>query len=161
MAASISMVTATVTVNAAFLQEIKEVNAELWQLFDNLRHALGDGAGVREHAAQLADMLIELRDQLALHFALEEAYGYFDDPIAVVPAVAEAAARMRSEHRKLYSQISRVADTAEQLLYDQNLDDFATLVPAQFQDFDDQLQRHESEENELIMGQFDDIGVGD
>jgi len=39
----------------------------------------------------LVDWLSELRDQLALHFALEEAYGYFDEPLHVAPQLAEKA----------------------------------------------------------------------
>src|SRR5262245_54238135 len=62
MATAIQTASSTVTVNAAFLQEIKEVNEELWQLLDNLREICRSAAVVREHAAQLSDMLVEFRD---------------------------------------------------------------------------------------------------
>ena len=88
MAVSIS--TTTVTVNAAFLQEIKEVNHELWQLLADLRHRcqrpIAPGT-----CRVLVDKLCELRDQLALHFALEEAYGYFEDPVDVAPQLCRQA----------------------------------------------------------------------
>ncbi|MCL6481793.1 MAG: hypothetical protein K6U02_08700 [Firmicutes bacterium] len=65
--------TGTVTINAAFLQEIKEVNQDLWALLAELRHRcqrpLAPGA-----CRWLLDRLCQLRDQLALHFSLEEAY---------------------------------------------------------------------------------------
>ena len=35
---SVVVMTRTVTVNAAFLQEIKEVNQELWQRLEDMRH---------------------------------------------------------------------------------------------------------------------------
>lgn len=161
MATAIRTTTSTVTVNAAFLQEIKEVNEELWQLLDNVRELCSSAVAVREHSAQLVDMLVELRDQLALHFALEEAYGYFEDPVLVIPTVAQQAAGLRAEHRKLYFRANLLADEAEKLLFDGNLAELITRTPAQFWEFDHQLQLHESYENELIMRQFDDVGVGD
>jgi hypothetical protein len=161
MATTIQTTASTVTVNAAFLQEIKEVNAELWQLLDNLRDTCQMAVGVREHSALLCDMLIELRDQLALHFALEEAYGYFEDPQLVVPAMAQEAARLRSEHRELYALANGLADEAEMLLFDGKLAEFVTRVPKRFRELDQKLQQHEAYENDLIMQQFEDIGVGD
>ena len=45
--------TTTVTVNAAFLQEIKEVNAELWQLIERLREICRTAATVQADAGRL------------------------------------------------------------------------------------------------------------
>lgn len=161
MATAIRTTASTVTVNAAFLQEIKEVNQELWQLLANLRQLCSSAVAVQEHAGQLIDMLAELRDQLALHFALEEAYGYFEDPVLVLPAIAQQAAELRAEHRKLYGLVNLISEEAERLWLDGNWPELMTRVPALFWAFDRQLQHHESHENELIMRQFDDIGVGD
>jgi hypothetical protein len=88
---AVSTLTSTVTVNAAFLQEIKEVNHELWQLLADLRHRcqrpMAPGS-----CRSLVEKLCQLRDQLALHFALEEAYGYFEDPVDVAPQLCRHAA---------------------------------------------------------------------
>jgi hypothetical protein len=151
----------TVTVNAAFLQEIKEVNQELWQLLANLREVCSSAMMVRQHTAQLVDMLTELRDQLALHFALEEAFGYFEDPVYAPHFLAERASQLRSEHRRLYLHSNRLADEAEQLQFEGNFAEIVTLIPLRFADLDRELLDHESRENELIMNQFDELGVGD
>ena len=59
---SVATLTGTVTINAAFLQEIKEVNQELWSLLSDLRHKcqrpLAPG-----HCRHLIDKLCLLRDQ--------------------------------------------------------------------------------------------------
>ena len=77
---SIATATSTVTVNAAFFQEIKEVNQELWQTLAQVRDVCQRPQVAQVDAHRFATLLGELRDQLAMHFALEEAYGYFDDP---------------------------------------------------------------------------------
>jgi hypothetical protein len=161
MATAVHTSRSTVTVNAAFLQEIKEVNQELWRLLENLRQVCSSAVMVQENAAELIDMLHDLRDQLALHFALEEAYGYFEDPALVVPTVAHQAATLRAEHRHLYAKAIRLSHEAENMWFDGNLADLVVRTPDQFWEFDTCLQQHESHENELIMRQFDDIGVGD
>ncbi|MCI0360065.1 MAG: hypothetical protein L0211_16430, partial [Planctomycetaceae bacterium] len=63
---SVATLTATVTVNAAFLQEIKEVNQELWSLLSELRHRCQRPLAPA-HCRLLIDKLCQLRDQLALH----------------------------------------------------------------------------------------------
>ena len=97
--------TGTVTVNAAFLQEIKEVNQELWSLLAELRHRCQRPIAPG-HCRQLIDKISLLRDQLALHFSLEEAYGYFDDPVDVAPQLSRQAEHLRSEHRELYQDFN-------------------------------------------------------
>src|SRR5262245_61954266 len=94
--------TGTVTVNAAFLQEIKEVNQELWSLLADLRHRCQRPIAPG-HCRLLIDKLCQLRDQLALHFSLEEAYGYFEDPVEVAPQLSRQAEMLRSEHRSCIS----------------------------------------------------------
>ncbi len=161
--------TATVTVNAAFFQEIKEVNQELYDLLKRVRERLAehrekaDSSG--RHSAngrQLADLLAELRDQLALHFALEEAYGYFEDPVFVAPRLGEQAATLRKDHRRLYLQISDLVDYVERLVFRGRPASAWSQVQGRFEQFHEQLQTHEARENELILQAYDDdIGVGD
>ena len=158
---AVSTLTSTVTVNAAFLQEIKEVNHELWQLLADLRHRcqrpIAPGS-----CRTLVDKLSELRDQLALHFALEEAYGYFEDPVDVAPQLCRAAAALRSEHQQLYSGLSSIVERAERLFYDDRPAALAVWLGPEFLDFDVRLRSHEERENDLILEAYDgDIGVGD
>ncbi len=154
--------TRTVTVNAAFLQEIKQVNEELWQRLADVRYACSRPISMKQQCRQLVESLFELRDQVALHFALEEAYGYFEDPLYVEPRLCQRVAGLRDEHRKLFRQLTGIVDRAEQLFYDGQLATLATHVPPRVEAFYDQLLRHEDRENELIHEAMNvDIGVGD
>jgi hypothetical protein len=154
--------TRTVTVNAAFLQEIKEVNEELWQLLKDVRQALADPLRVRSQRQRLLEMLEMLRDSLALHFALEEAYGYFEDPLHVAPRLCAQAAELRNEHRLLYTQISDLVEEAQQWHYRGQWSLFRSQLVAQFAAFDNRFQLHEEREIELIQEEYgDDIGVTD
>ena len=158
---AVSTLTSTVTVNAAFLQEIKEVNHELWQLLADLRHRcqrpIAPGS-----CRSLVEKLCQLRDQLALHFALEEAYGYFEDPVDVAPQLCRQAEALRSEHQRLYAQLSGIVDRAERMFYDDRHAALAVWLGPEFLDFDALLRKHEERENDLIFEAYDaDIGVGD
>ena len=158
---SVLTTTATVTVSPAFLQEIKEVNQELWQSLADLRKRCSRpiATGICRH---LVDWLSELRDQLALHFALEEAYGYFDEPLHVAPQLAEKAERLRMEHQELYVEFSDLVDRSERMFFAGQTAALAVWVGPRFLDFDASLRDHEDRENELIYDAFDsDIGVGD
>jgi hypothetical protein len=150
--------TRTVTVNAAFLQEIKEVNEELWQLLDELRHCVRRPIGPG-HCRLLVERLATLRDQVALHFALEEAYGYFEDPAYVQPNLGEAAEKLRREHQSLYVWLTNLVERAEQMSYDVQLAELSAWIGPQFEKFDAALRDHESRENDLIMDALEmDIG---
>lgn len=154
--------TRTVTINAAFLQEIKEVNDELWSLLSKVRHACSRPIALSGNCRYFVNMLLELRDQLALHFALEEAYGYFEDPVDVSPHMAREAERLRDEHRRLYSHLSDIVERAETMLDEGHQAVLATSIPGQFILFDAALQNHEQRENALLMAMMDeDIGGGD
>jgi hypothetical protein len=117
---------------------------------------------IHQSARILVDKLSQLRDQLALHFALEEAYGYFDDPVFVDPRLSDQAEQLREEHRHLYTKICELVDYAEQLHYRGEWASWLTRVSLGFHAFHDQLLSHESKEQDLILAAYDDdIGVGD
>ncbi len=154
--------TSTVTVNAAFLQEIKEVNLDLWRLLDEVKFRCSDVHHVVLQGRRVVDQVAELRDQLAMHFALEEAYGYFDDPIRVAPRLSAAAHQLRDEHQLLYELIRDFADEVDGIFRAGMLAQIGTRVVERFGEFYDRLQQHEKRENELILDAYDsDIGVGD
>ena len=153
--------TATVTINAAFLQEIKDVNQELWMLQADLRHRFQRPVAPG-HGRFLIDKLCTLRDQLALHFSLEEAYGYFEDPIDVAPQLSRAAERLRAEHQELYLDLCNLVERSERMFYDEQHAALALWLGPEFLEFDTRLRSHEDRENDLIMEAYDgDIGVGD
>ena len=108
------------------------------------------------------DQLEELRDQLALQFALEEAYGYFEDPIEVAPRLCELAQSLRAEHQQLYLRVCELLERAIGILDGQRVSELVLEVAAGFVAFDDQFRRHESREIDMIQQEYDDdIGVGD
>ena len=154
--------TTTVTVNAAFLQEIKQVNEELWQTLKEVRQRAESQVLQRADAWRFLHQLAQLRDQLAFHFTLEEAYGYFEDPIDVAPRLCRQANQLRSEHRELYLMVVDLGEASELLTQRNRISGTVMTAVKQFQAFDERLHRHESLENELIMQEYgDDIGVGD
>lgn len=152
-------ITGTVTLNAAFFQEIKEAHQEFWERFSHASQICQ--ASRCEPGREVVDALTELRDQIALHFALEEACGYFDDPQEVSPQISEQAIQLRDEHRTLYVQIVQLAEFVDSLHRTARLARHACEVEARFRQFSEQLHRHEQRENELILQVFDDVGVGD
>ncbi|MDX1947943.1 MAG: hemerythrin domain-containing protein [Pirellulaceae bacterium] len=156
-----SVATGTVAVNAAFLQEIKEVNQELWDELADLRHRCQRPIAPGQ-CRLLIDKLGQFRDQLALHFALEEAYGYFDDPLDVAPRLSHQADLLRSEHRELYLDCCELVERAERMFYDEQHATLALWIGDEFLLFDERLRSHESRENDLIYEAYDeDIGGGD
>ena len=111
---AVDRTTSTVTINAAFLQEIKEVNRDLWKLLEDTRQACSDPTNIREQARGTVELLENLRDQLALHFSLEEAYGYFNQPVHVEPRLSELASTLRGEHQNLYAMIRDLVEEVDE-----------------------------------------------
>jgi hypothetical protein len=158
--------TRSLTLNSAFLQEIKDDNRQLRSLLATLRDLTRLPLVARNHREQVVEMIQELRDQLALHFTLEEAYGYFEDAVDASPRIAERAAELRSQHLALFTAIQRIAESARvweirfrhihagcQIAERRMLPATQTFqrIVEQFQRFIDQLLRHEREENALIL----------
>lgn len=156
-----AIVTGTLGVNVAFLQEIKQENQDLKSLLGEGRSKLLD-TPPQVGPRQAAVLLALLRDQVALHFALEEAYGYFEDATEVAPRLSAQADALRGEHGGLFMELCRLSDRAEELCYGAHSVRAMYEVAERFRAFDDRLRAHEARENELILQAFDDdIGVGD
>lgn len=154
--------TATVTVNAAFLQEIKEVNQEMWESFSDLERMCARPMSLKDHCFEFVGRLGDLRDQLALHFALEEAYGYFEGPEDVAPDIAERAGKLRGQHRTLYQEFDALTEQAEELLYHRHLAALTAVLPVSFDNFAERLREHEAAESDLLQEAWSqDFGVGD
>ena len=157
-----AVITGTLAINAAFLQEIKEDNRQLRELIKKVASTCRRTSREGLQTRILADHLNALRDQLALHFTLEDAYGYFEDAIVDAPRLSGEAQRLHSQHDTLFREICDLVDLAEGLLYqERRVVQFAS-VAAHFFAFQARFERHERGENELILAAFDDdIGVGD
>ncbi len=143
--------THTVTINAAFLQEIKDEDEQLKTLLQQACKMCESILLTPIPARRFASLLAELRDQLAMHFALEEAYGYFDDPVSVAPHLSEHAESLRKQHSQLYEEISLLAETTEAISRRSRGSRGIRQVAHSFLKFNRRLQDHEEDGNELIM----------
>ncbi len=148
------------TVNPAFLQEIKDSNLELWSLVRQVRRAcdLNDDEPILI-ARRLVRLLDDLRDGLAMQFSLEESYGYLQLPELPTgvdgQALCQAAAEARRQHAPLYLRMSDLAEHGEELQYrGVTWDDLCKLIQ-QTRAFDEELTRHELQENDLIDRSYD------
>jgi hypothetical protein len=147
-------------VNAAFLKEIKEDNRQLKTLWDQLLPMMSHPETAKNHWPELIAGLAELRDQLAMHFSLEEAYGYFDDAVDIAPHLSVTAESLKAQHSRLFSQIRDLAD----LILESNPETVQHInkLIRQFARFRTDFENHEESELKLILQTFDDdLGVGD
>lgn len=152
--------TPNVTINAAFLQEIKADHQQLKELLERLRTLAAEPQALPNHVREFVDLLDQLRDQLAFHFTLEEAYGYFEDALETAPELCAQAFMLRSQHAELFVLARDLADVAAQQASESSAN--FTQLAEQFFDFDKALKAHESAElNLILIALEDDIGVGD
>lgn len=157
-----AIATHTVSINAAFLQEIKDDHHELRQLMHHTSAMLNRPAWMKIEYHRLVELFTKLRDQLAMHFSLEEAYGYFEDAISVAPHLSRRAESLRAQHFQLYSDLCRLAERAENFLYHEAAGDALVRLAEEFQQFSACFHEHESRECDLITEAFhDDLGAGD
>jgi len=142
--------TRALSINPAFLQEIKDSNLTLWKTFDRLNEACREPRPPASALGLLVPLLGELRDALALEFALEESYGYIEVPSAVAPVNNHLLHDIRSQHCRLYLKITELAERAEELQF-RGLanNDLGTLV-AEVREFGLELRDHERVEADLI-----------
>jgi hypothetical protein len=154
--------TCTVSINPAFLQEIKEDHHELRQLMHHANAMLHRPAWMRIEYNRLFDLFEKLRDQLAMHFALEEAYGYFEDSIHEAPRLSRRAEQLRSEHVPLFSDLCQLTDRAEQLLYHEAAARALDSLARDFGRFSTRFHEHELHECDLILESLnEELGAGD
>jgi iron-sulfur cluster repair protein YtfE (RIC family) len=137
------------TVNPAFFQEIKDDNLELCKTTTALKRLLRQAD--RPMPGRLLGLLERLRDLLAMHFRLEEAYGYFQNPVVVDFEISTRAESLMSEHQTLYMQINDIVDHAEYIACVKTCRSLWPQVVQRVTAFCDQLQEHEHREFELIM----------
>ena len=150
----------TLGINAAFLQEIKEDHIELRDLLVAVRTLAAER---HPPIDQLTDKLEQLRDRLSFHFALEEAYGYYNAEISdTAPWLAEKASALRAQHVELFLLLDQRVNAAEGVRYHESPRQAIGPLCRDVLDFCQRLEDHEQRENELILEAFDDdVGVGD
>lgn len=152
--------TGAITVNVAFLKEIKEDNVHFGELLEAIKMSLETGSRVQDRV--LAELLGRLRDELETHFALEEFYGYFKDATVQNNQVGKVAQRLCGEHVILFVQLNDLVEDAERLLYKEPPRRTKEEVMSGFGDFYNSLKKHEQDEMLLMMRLWnEDIGDGD
>jgi hypothetical protein len=157
-----ALATHTVSINPAFLQEIKDDHHELRQLMHHASAMLNRPEWMQVELDRLCDLFAKMRDQLAMHFSLEEAYGYFEDALSAAPHLSRRAEQLRAEHVGLFAELCWLADRAEQLLYHEAASTALGQLAQDFLRFCGRLCDHESQERDMILEAFDDdIGAGD
>ncbi len=152
--------TRQLTVNAAFLKEIKEDNHQLKSLWDQISPLAVHVETAINHWPELITLLAEVRDQLALHFALEEAYGYFDDAVDIAPQLSRQAETLRGDHRQLFQQVCELADQIAEVSIES--EERSAAFIKKLTRFKHAFENHEEAELKLILESLDDdLGVGD
>ena len=152
--------TRRLTVNAAFMKDIKDDNGQLKVLFEEISRLTGHPAIASNHWPEVLGLYGQLRDQLAFHFSLEEAYGYFDSAIDAEPHLSVQAETLRAEHTQLFAVIRDLADRATETPPDR--EEKVSAVLRDYDAFFTQFTRHEEAEVKLILHALDDdIGGGD
>lgn len=149
-----------VMLNAAFLCEIKEDNRRLRELLQATHRRFSQPS--IQALPDLTQLLWQLRDQLAMHFALENAYGYLADVIDFAPRLCDRALAMLQEHDDLFLSLCEMIDCAEELRYDGAASRDVRKLAEWYMEFHEAFFAHEDRENELMFDALnDDIGVGD
>ena len=152
--------TRRLAVNAAFMKDIKDDNRELKQLLDQLTPMTSHPEVASNHWPEITQLLANLCDQLALHFSLEEAYGYFDHAIETEPQLSQRAETLRGEHVGLFEEARHLAEQVVEVSR-QEIEPIAKFL-IKIKTFRLSFERHEEAELKLILDALnDDIGVGD
>ncbi|CAD74431.1 hypothetical protein RB5779 [Rhodopirellula baltica SH 1] len=154
----------TILINAAFLQEIKDSNPNLWHAASELRAMCESDewdaeTTTRDHIKQFVRALGELRDLISLQFGLEESYGYLHasgPPPQLAPLqpdfedVQKQLRQALEQHCRLYLDLCDLVEQSEELQY-RGCDRSALLAFAeQVAQFSREMTRHERLEAELI-----------
>lgn len=146
-----------VTLNQAFLREIKDDHLELRHLIQVARRKVASAESPRD----LLEPLQVLCDDLETYFALEEFYGYFSQAAVSNPWISSAAEGLRSEHERLFTRLVRIIDRLEAIVY-RETDDTLDVVQDAFERFACDFESHEQAEMDLMMRLCnEELGVGD
>ena len=154
---------AGVTINVAFLQEIKSdfsFRSVLNEVYSKFRPA---PQSKKLSPRVAAELLGDLRDELETYFALEEFYGYFNKSAINNPCVNQKAVELQTEHEKLFVKLNQLIEKTQQIVYHESGPEI-TLdhVADGLEDFCIALARHEHAEMDLMMRLCnEDFGVGD
>lgn len=144
----------TTIVNAAFLQEVKDSNLQLWAVLRELRELPKRSLDLRELSRELVDRLGELRDAIALEFSLEETYGFIEGAARMAGIGTPDASLAKIQHRELYLQLHELCEQIEEAQYRGTISRDLQVYLTIFEKFDTAFLAHEEFEAELIRCAF-------
>ena len=134
----------TVGVNAAFLQEIKDSNVQLWATLRELREIRHNDDAIQASRVFVRH-LVELRDCVALEFSLEETYGFIESAGEGFQAFgAPDATTAKMQHRDLYLQLHEFCEKVEEAQYRGTISRDLTSFIESFENFDECLRHTKS-----------------
>lgn len=143
-------------VNPAFLLEIKDSNPDLWAAVRELRSlcqppsVLAQQHEPAETLRRLTRLLDSVRDAVALHFSLEETYGFLTVPADHVARPDHRVETAKGQHTTLYLGITDLAEQAEELQYRGVCREALTRLIGGVRGWDADLTEHEKLEARLI-----------
>jgi hypothetical protein len=110
-------------------------------------------------AEEVLQLLRELQNELTLHFASEEADGFFDEVITLAPRLQNRANQLCVEHEQMLYQVGELyrfaaAGSLSMPWWEE--------LGSRCHEFSKQLMHHESEEHKLLQQTLqEDIGPSD
>ena len=151
---------AGITLNVAFLREIKQDHLPIRELTSRINRTLSSSS---VSPRQAADLLSDYRDGIETYFALEEFFGYFENAALTNPKLSGLAIGLQQEHESLFERLGHIIDLAEQIVYHECGPQTTLLEVADlFDNFACQFEHHEQQEMELMLRLCnEEFGVGD
>ena len=109
--------------------------------------------------AEVSDLLAQLGDRLVKHFELEEEGGYFAEALTQAPRLISRANELMIQHPKMTRYARELAGAADPA---QQPDLWWKQTRERFKAFQAELQKHESQENDLLQEAYNrDLGAND
>ncbi len=142
-------------INSAFLQEIKDSNPNYWVALRRLPETCVETDEPMVACNLLTRAIDDLRDAVALQFSLEESYGFVEvrrirSTRRIRLDLHEKAVKLQQDHRRLYLELSELAEQAEELQYRGARPALLRQLMARTLEFEAKLRQHERAETELI-----------
>jgi hypothetical protein len=151
---------ATWTINRAFLQELKDANADYWTVVTDVKELFAQGLAPGEVATcylqeqpNLGDFLLLLRrvkTEMTKQFLLEETYGYMQTPTQHSAPLTGLVEQAYKQHKSLYLLACEICESAERGEYQGKLGEQLPLLISELQRLHCLWSEHEQLERNLI-----------
>lgn len=136
-----------------YVQHLATEHRRLHGILRHLRDSLVYAVGPDEAPSfsEVVRILVRLRDELARHFAQEDAGGCLDEAVSHCPTLSAEVRRIESEHPQLLAEVDRLVARAKQL-EPTTVNQFA--LDHEFEALFHRLRTHEKSEADLLRQAF-------